>query len=729
MFTYILPAIGLVILVISVILAIKSRHSTQKCISFVTVGVFLAAFFMILPTQWIDGKRDFPFAYTLLSSIAYSFDTLSGGQDYVQIETIGLTGILRTVYIAINYICFIAMPLLASSLVLSLFGDMGERMKYFFSFSKKCHVFSELNHNSLQLAKGIRKAKKGTVVFCDTKDVSETLRESASKNGCILLHKSCENVRVSRRFKRYEFYLISDSEDINIQAAGVLILKHRDTEKRSVAINAFAHSGNNIKILEHLLVKKPCDIFVDLTKESLEYAKNSSSATVFCNAAKVDAALADEAGKYGFTLLDRDVAAFMPYPEFARHRFTVKSISEDGTVVSREMKVLNNRLTDEFVEDALQLRFIDETSLFCNDLLYRFPLYSSVKQGSDLISVMIVGCGKLGVTMLKTVLWCGQIPGYRLKIRVYDKDAARAESMLYKTCPELALEEYDIKFISADIDCEDFEKKLCEGMDATYAVVATGDDELNIDTAEYLYSQFRKNHGFEKTPPIFARVRSDIKSINLSQESTFLSRRNIRIFGTTECVYSEKTLFNTELENLALATHLCYFDALKADTTDFRYKEAVASFYASEYDRRSSMATALHIASKLRVCGITGEEGGSLGEKEAGEFEALIKDGLLLEKLSKNEHDRWNAFMRSEGYRKASMVQMEAYAKKTGSHKDDDTKLHPCIVPWDELDSVAEKFNSLGVTGKKADFKKYDIKIVREIPEIIRAANRLNAEG
>ena len=175
MLSYILPAIGLIILISFLVLAVKNRYSTSKCISCVTTGVVLSTFFMIFPTQWIkDGAElSFPFAYKLISSIAYSFSTLGGGQNYAQTEAIALEGVLKTVYIVINYACFITAPLLLSGLVLSLFGDMGEKMKFVFRFSGKCHVFSELNENSLQLAKNIKKGD--TVIFCSAKDVSESL--------------------------------------------------------------------------------------------------------------------------------------------------------------------------------------------------------------------------------------------------------------------------------------------------------------------------------------------------------------------------------------------------------------------------------------------------------------------------------------------------------------------------------------------------------------------------
>ena len=137
------------------------------------------------------------------------------------------------------------------------------------------------------------------------------------------------------------------------------------------------------------------------------------------------------------------------------------------------------------------------------------------------------------------------------------------------------------------------------------------------------------------------------------------------------------------------------------------------------------MATALHFSAKLHACKII-KAGEEITEEHLKAFEKLIEcDKALLEELGKNEHLRWNAFMRSEGYCKAEIEQMKMYAYKVSSHKDELSKLHPCITDWDDLDKVAEEYDKLGISSKKSDFKKYDIDIVKNIPEIIRKAKSL----
>lgn len=150
-------AIGLAILALAGFFAWKNRNDTSNWIFCIMIGIFFSAFFIILPTEWIkEGKAmSAPTLYTLLSSLFYSFKTLGGRQEISQLETMPLTGLVKMFYIVFNYIVFIAAPVLTSSLLLSFFGDMGAKMQYFFRFSikSKCYVFSEINENSLALAR------------------------------------------------------------------------------------------------------------------------------------------------------------------------------------------------------------------------------------------------------------------------------------------------------------------------------------------------------------------------------------------------------------------------------------------------------------------------------------------------------------------------------------------------------------------------------------------------
>lgn len=645
---YVYFAIGLAIFILSVFCAFKNRNDTRKWIGCITTGIFFSTIFMGLPMKWIKGETTYEKLYTVISSLFYSFKVLAGRQDIAQAETVSLEGIVKAVYIGINYVIFVLAPILASSLILSFFGDMGEKMRYFFRFSSKCYVFSEINENSIALARSVKNERgRITIIFCSAKNGDEALVPQAKKSGAILLYNSCKDIKIYRRFRQYEFFLLSENEDRNIVLAEALIARGDRIKKHKIIINAFVESRTNVKFLESIV-----------NPGKSEKSGNGEKQTI-------------------------------------------------------------------------ELRCIDEIALFCNYLIYNYPLYHTKNHGKT-ISVAIVGCGRTGMRMLKTAYWAGQIDGYTLKIRVYDKAADKISKDFYKQCPGLK-EEETIKFITADVDTSGFEEKLLEkenSPDATYIVIAMRDDQLNFSVADELYRIYRRSNGFddERMPEIFARVRSGLKSYALFGNAEFLTKRHIHLFGTAESVYSHKTLFNTEFENLAFAVHLAYCKRLDKEKGDEEYEAAALQFKTSEYARRSSMASALHIPAKIQMC-IGGEDSNEdiLANENVNLYESKMTKKEEVERLARNEHDRWNAFMLSEGYRPATIEEMLCYSEKTEEYKDEDSMLHPCITDWDALDEVQACIKN--VYGKDKKYKEYDRDIVRCIPAIIRKAKKMNGDN
>lgn len=618
----------------------KNRFDTKKCIASITLGVFFATFFMVLPTTWVkEGKEVFckPL-YAVLSSLLYSLKTLGGRQDISQLESMVLPDLLKAIYIGVGYVCFTLAPILASSLILTFVGDTGEKIRFWFQRSSHCYVFSEVNENALALANGIQsKPGRQTLVFCNGKDADKALVVKAKAVGGVVLHKPCDALAISGRFDTYEFCLISTDEDCNIRLAEKMIAKHSDCQKATILLNAFVESGNNVKLLEDII-------------------------------------------------------------------------------------------NDEHKNTKIELRCVDEIALFCNHLVYNYPLYNT--KGGSTVSVAIVGCGRMGMRMLKTVYWAGQIAGHDLKIRVYDKAAQVGQDAFYKQCPGLKNEKA-IEFITADVNSATFCDRLLENSgDATYIVVAMGNDQLNLSVAEDLYRIYRQHFNFcdERIPEIFTRVRSQAKCDNYAGNPEFLQKRHIHLFGTTAAIFSDNTLFNTELENLSFAVHLAYEGQLDLDEDTQEYAMTCKAFKTGEYGRRSSMAAALHIPAKLYMCKkIANTDGKLLTDENLRIYaEAIKNDPVLCEQLVKNEHDRWNAFMLSEGYQPATVEQMHQYAEAVDSHKDDLSMLHPCITDWDSLIALEALYNR--TYGKSKKFIKYDREIVVKVPQICQVARQLNGE-
>lgn len=646
------------IFAVALLRAFLNRHTVSRRITILLAGVCASSFFLFFPGYWrtsfdgtVEGVSYPPLLRSLAYTLYYGLKAISGGQEIDVMETMALESVpsvIRIVYFVLNYVFFIAAPLLTSSLILSLIGDLSDQFRCWIYSGRKYHVFSELNGNTLHLAEKIKKAHpKEMLVFCNAKDAVKEQVSAAKAIGAVLLYASCTGARLRIRKKQLQFYLVSSSEDVNLRHAEELICKYRDKPEGSYIINAFAESGTGIQMVENM---------------------------------------------------DRG---------------------------------------------SIGVRFVDATALLCNDLLLKHPLYH-LPEGRDTISVVIVGCDKMGMRMLKTISWCGAVEGYRLKIRVYDNRAELLQKKLSAQCPEL-MENCDVAFVTVDAQTSDLETCMLDpnrgSPDATYIAITMGDDDLNIAVAERLSRLFRHHNRYSWMPLILARIRNSTKSdVYKEQENPYLKQRRIYPFGGADDVFSEGILHQSSLENLAFAVDLCYSKLLpKKDPMSMTVKElqdyfasdelrsARNRFLQSEYNRRSSMAVALHIPVKLYSCGIL-PAGQNIPVPETAHCfrKTLLKEPALLDRLAQNEHLRWSRFMRSEGYSQATWEDLLHFYPVLEQKNNQDvlSKRHLCLTEWDQLDEINNKYLSLDPPVRKS-FKESDYNLIRDIPDIIMLAKRM----
>jgi len=134
------------------------------------------------------------------------------------------------------------------------------------------------------------------------------------------------------------------------------------------------------------------------------------------------------------------------------------------------------------------------------------------------------------------------------------------------------------------------------------------------------------------------------------------------------------------------------------------------------------LTNAMHFGTKLFQCGIT-ERAPAL---QAEAFRAFLEDpenAEEVEAFARWEHKRWSAFIRSTGWRKASLHDMEEYIRDgCGRHQHYLARLHPCLVSYDELPEVDKAVQRL--LGKKRDFQENDRAMIRSIPDILADEER-----
>lgn len=314
---------------------------------------------------------------------------------------------------------------------------------------------------------------------------------------------------------------------------------------------------------------------------------------------------------------------------------------------------------------GMKVRRINRFHALINHVLYEDGAMlfqnAAVGPGGREISAVILGLGQYGTEMLKGLSWYGQMAGYHLKITAVDKrtdalDCFAAQCPELISSPEVADEDrYDIEIHPAtDVNSRQC-LELLERMESiTYIFVSLGSDSRNIAAAIRL-RELCERLGLH--PYIQAVVYDGGNADTLQNAASGGTAYDIHFVGSVQSFYSEQNLLDSHLEKAALQRHLQWGPE--------------DSFWRSEFNYRSSEASVIHKAAKV-YCGIPGAD---KPPEERTESERNI--------LRQIEHQRWCAYMRSEGYRYSGSRDRDS--------RNDLAKLHPDLVPYDMLSEEDRK--------------------------------------
>ena len=357
-------------------------------------------------------------------------------------------------------------------------------------------------------------------------------------------------------------------------------------------------------------------------------------------------------------------------------------------------------LLDSMDKGKITVEIINEKERAIFNLLDNKPLFLNAIDKT--ISILIVGCGNIGKEFLRDAVWCGMMPDFKLKILVVDNNADKIKENINVEMPEL-LNNYDITFLNEDVKSAKAIKMIKSRHDINYILVSMDTDDKNIDAAIMLRRLFLRE--FDREPVISLHVDNEYKQeqiLSLSNEKG--NKYNLNAFGSITELYDYHNIIDSELERLAIKVHLAY------DPEDKDLKR----YNLREYNKRSSRASALHI--KYKLYSILGDKFTEDMKENQKVFRSMYTPEI--EKLlSRNEHDRWNAYMRSIGYVCASIKEVEKYYNKTKHHIHYLARMHPALVEYDKLDSVSKELSK--ITSRNIDLKENDRMIIKKINESI----------
>lgn len=648
-------------------------------------------------------------------ALALPYETLSGIINGTPVEYYRFAQVLL----------WILAPLGTASFVYMLIRTLLRDLKLKLCRKNPVYYFSSLNEKSFTLAKNLYEANKNQpkhqrpyLVFCqvDTGDESDSelqFRAEAEEIGAFFQKDPVHALDLKDPLRQeVQIFLMDEDEDINI-------LSLLRMEEHVCPIAPIAHQDRS-----ELQIPRS-DLYVFSTHESTEL--------IF-----------------------------------------------DKTLENFQQMVQQDKMIPRY-----NLHLIDETRMIIQKLLLEHPLYEPLfhvapKSDSvtthpdadrhDLISVLAIGGGQLGMELVRNAMICGVTDSYDFQIQIIDQNAKTLEKQFryFSSYREYLGEETEpqrsvrkirlpdifsgddglgasIKPIFHEADCRsmDFDhilEKHC--IHCNYIVIATGDDELNISTARYLQRWYARQDIMRgmipsRPPMIFAAIRNSERYEALHRLEDESAARNVSkqlfLFGNNDDIFSAEGILNRSLDNCASLFHKCYTydngDKLQLDALCTPLNQRQEMRYdlsrQTQVNQFSNQMVALHSLYKMqdlmfangmpkRLLEYRYKKEHPLEKITLEETESLFAALARCirtsgEKLHRLEHRRWNLFYLLDGWECFPMEMITTCYK--GGYTPNKDKRHQ--LPLIKLHGCLVPFDALDELSdlcekKRNAFKGYD---------------------
>ena len=408
----------------------------------------------------------------------------------------------------------------------------------------------------------------------------------------------------------------------------------------------------------------------------------------------------------------------------------------------------------------VQIRRINKTADLVRHMLSSNPLFlpglptndSSALYAQGNRRIVIIGHNNLCYEFLKGALWCGRAKGLTMSIELIDASAQTLSQQLAFDCPELhhlAGTEYDVGFYNIEPLSEQLARHLSKrALDITYVLVSLDDDLEGIRVAkrvrEILEQERIDSPGTTPQPLVFVRVEDTLLAATLAKAQAPKGQSyGLTAVGSRESLLSYGNVFYPSLEMWARNLNRAYwgyFDLPEGQERTDLDAMASAAYEKLEYNRTSSMASAIFLkydlysfcqtiawgeCSALPPQDLPSAKDWQLPlddpafSKVIDAYNAYVQKGDC-EWLQRLEHERWNAYVRTLGFRQASEDEYRAFYPRTKCDQDQLARLHICLVPYDELDQVDAMVERVEGKRKAKGFKEVDKAVIENLANIVR---------
>ncbi len=670
-------AMAILFVLAGTVVYIICRKRGASRIQYLGAGVFLASAAMCFPVMNMQENAGIALTMCISHSIRM-FVVDTGADDILSMLTRDMLGSMLLPYKMLAATLYLLAPVFTLGVVLQYFSNTFERLRMCLKKKHDLYIFSELNTRSLEIATDMWSCAK----------------------------------KAGRRLEIV--FCCSDKKDsVNM-----------DQEKSARKLNA-----------------------VLLPEEIIHVRLNSQRRRVNYYIISED----DDANVDQTLKMIHDMTGGSAW--YNKQRLCQRNVTLHCYAINAEAEIL----LDAKDKQDLKVVLVDEVRDAVYEQLYEYPLYmNQMKTGGakqNTLTLLIVGGGKAGCEFLKAAVWSGQMISYKLNIHLFDLEGTNLQERLEEECPELLAEEgnYQICIHEGDVFSGTMQSELDALGQVDYCVSALGDDERSIRAAVWMRRHFCAKTGYTK-PFICAYVQSLAKKMAVSELSENTRRKTslsyeIVPFGCGGVYYGNESDAAFVLEYLGLGVQSHYFRLNRGSDAESR-RYAVQNFYEKQGNRRSSIANGMHINTKLWEMGY-----GILRVPENGEelecYRRCVKAvdfAEILASLSETEraayynleHERWMAYVRTEGWRLASnggrtLAEIRAcYELYCEEFKNQNylAKMHPALVPIEsddpsvatlqQVDDMIVQVNrEKGLGEYYPDYVQSDVELVDHIGEIV----------
>lgn len=409
-------------------------------------------------------------------------------------------------------------------------------------------------------------------------------------------------------------------------------------------------------------------------------------------------ALSVDEGKNARTILTLLKQVQMDRMNEEKIKFYVNTSDESA---EKYFEIINKEKNTDFEVKTFSIPDITARQLFETYPIHDYlPLDTESAKALSGFTIFIAGLGSVGIEVLRKSIYLGQFEGGDYRAIITDGEMNKKKGYLFNKYPGLK-NNYKIENYEAMPGSEEFYQTLGNNINTiNYIVIALGNDKLNIEAAieiQRLVNRYRT----DKNPIIAVHIK-DNEDYEHLEKSALLP--DVRFFGRCSDIFTENIIVNEIMDSMARKMNALYNRLYNVEPAD-NWRDL------DVFTKESNRSAASNITTKLRLLNLEMREKTDEENRTPVNLSEYLT-GERFENLSKQEHLRWNAFHFASGW-VTWILDQTGDAQKA---KDIKNRRHACLVSWEELEEVTQRFNQV------PSYQQLDRQQVKNIPMIIEHA-------